>query len=362
MKSTSNLALAQAFVNVSGNVYNYCAIELLACQTCLDIRDVAARAGVSYQTVSRVLNDRPDVAEETRQHVKQVITELEYRPNRAAKSLAGRESRVLGAIVQGFNYFGPAQLVAEAEHAASEAGYDLLVDSVCDGSVDQLGAAIDQMDGWSVDGILINVVVPHTLLSRISHIPIVQTEIRASDDNVTAVYVDQAHAIRQAVEHLIDIGHTVIGEISGPLNWFGARVRHHTWQTTLEQHGFRLGPHSESNWTVDGGYQAAMQLLATGKPFTALVIGNDEMAIGAIHALQDQGFNVPGDVSVVGMDDIPLAAHMRPPLTTVRQDFRFFGSEAIRYLLELIKAPDSEPEQRAVLPELIIRESTAPPP
>lgn len=326
----------------------------------ITIRDVAARAEVSYQTVSRVLNDRPDVAEETRQRIKQVIIELGYRPNRAAKSLAGRESRVLGAIVQGFNYFGPAQLVAEAEYAASEAGYDLLVDSVRDDSVEQLGMAIDRMDGWSVDGILINVAVPDTLLSRISHIPIVQTEIRAGDDNVSAVYVDQAHAIRQAVEHLLDLGHTAIGEISGPLDWFGARVRHHTWQKTLEQHGFRLGPSVESDWTVNGGYQAALRLLATGKPFSALVIGNDEMAMGTIHALQDQGINVPGDVSIVGMDDIPLAAHIRPPLTTVRQDFKHFGFEAIRYLLKLIKNPDSEPEQRAVLPELIIRESTAP--
>jgi len=327
----------------------------------ITIRDVAARAGVSYQTVSRVLNDRPDVAEETRQRVKQVMAELGYRPNRAAKSLAGRESLVLGAIVRGFRYFGPAQLVAEAEYAASQEGYDLLVDSVSDASEKEISAAIDRMDGWSVDGILININVPKTLVQRIAHIPVVQTEVRV-DTTLPAVFVDQVHGVKQAVQHLISLGHTKFAEIAGPFDWIEAVLRHRTWQETLESNGITPGPSIESNWTVDGGYQAATRLLATGKPFTALVVGNDEMAIGAIHALRDHGVDVPTDVSVVGMDDIPLAAHIRPPLTTIRQDFRGFGSEAIQYLLELIKNPDSEPEQRAIIPEFIQRDSTAPPP
>lgn len=327
----------------------------------ITIRDVATHAGVSYQTVSRVLNDRPDVSDETRQRVKQVIAELGYRPNRAAKSLAGRESKVLGAIVRGFSYFGPAQLVAEAEHAASQGGYDLLVDNVPDASEEQIGLAIDQMDSWAVDGILININVPDSVLQRVAHIPIVQTEIRIGT-TVPSVYVDQAHGVKQAVEYLIDLGHTKFAEISGPYDWVVSTLRHKTWQETLSQHGMMAGPSIEGNWSVDGGYRAAQHLLALEDDFTALIVGNDEMAIGAIHALEDHGFEVPHDVSVVGMDDIPLAAHIRPPLTTIRQDFKGFGSEAIKYLLERIKNPDSEPEQRGVLPELIVRESTAPPP
>jgi DNA-binding LacI/PurR family transcriptional regulator len=327
----------------------------------ITIRDVATRAGVSYQTVSRVLNDRPDVAEGTRRRVKQVIAELGYRPNRAAKSLAGRESCVLGAIVRGFNYFGPAQLVAEAEYAASQEGYDLLVDSVSDASEKEIGAAIDRMDGWSVDGILININIPETLVRRMAHIPIVQTEIRAGT-TLPAVFVDQKHGVRQAVHYLVDLGHIQFAEITGPYDWIEAVLRHQSLHETLEQNGIAPGPSIESDWTVEGGYQSATQLLALGQEFTALMVGNDEMAIGAIHALQDHGLEVPIDVSVVGMDDIPLAAHIRPPLTTIRQDFRGFGSEAIRYLLELIRNPDSEPEQRPFLPDLIKRQSAAPPP
>ncbi len=327
----------------------------------ITIRDVAAHAGVSYQTVSRVLNDRPDVAEETRQHVKQIIAELGYRPNRAAKSLAGRQSCVLGAIVRGFNYFGPSQLVAEAEYAASQEGYDLLVDSVSDSSEAEIGAAIDRMDGWSVDGILININVPETLVHRLAHIPIVQTEVRTGT-TLPAVFVNQEHGIRQAVEHLLDLGHTRFAEISGPFDWIEAVMRDKAWKETLKRHGITPGPSIESDWTVEGGYHAATYLLEMGRPFTALVAGNDEMVIGAIHALQDHGLEVPHDVSVTGMDDIPLAAHIRPPLTTIRQDFRGFGSAAIHYLLELIKNPNARPDQRAVFPELIVRLSTAPPP
>jgi DNA-binding LacI/PurR family transcriptional regulator len=327
----------------------------------ITIRDVAARAGVSYQTVSRVLNDRPDVAEETRQRVKQVVAELGYRPNRAAKSLASRQSLVLGAIVRGFNYFGPAQLVVEAEYAASREGYDLLVDGISDASEEEIRTAIDRMDGWSVDGILINTNVPKTLAHRIAHIPIVQTEVRVGTA-LPAVFVDQEHGIRQAAEYLISLGHTQFGEVTGPFSWIEAVIRHRTWWETLKRHGMTPGPSVESDWTVDGGYRAATRLLAMGQEFTALMVGNDEMAIGAIHALQDHGLEVPTDVSVVGMDDIPLAAHIRPPLTTIRQDFRGFGSEAIQYLLELIKNPGAELKQRAIIPELIQRNSTAPPP
>ena len=326
----------------------------------ITIRDVAARAGVSYQTVSRVLNDRPDVAEETRQQIKQIIAELGYRPNRAAKSLAGRQSSVLGAIVRGFNYFGPAQLVAEAEYAASQEGYDLLVDSVFDGTEEEIGAAIDRMDEWSVDGILININVPPALVHRLTHIPIVQTEVRTSD--LPAVYIDQEHGVRQAASHLLDLGHTHFAEITGPFSWDAAVVRHRTWVETLVKHGAAPGPSVESDWTVDGGYDAAARLLDMGTAFTALMVGNDEMAIGAIHALRDHGLDVPGDVSVIGMDDIPFAAHIRPRLTTIRQDFKGFGSTAIQYLLELIKNPDFVLEQRVFIPELILRDSTAPPP
>ena len=218
---------------------------------------------------------------------------------------------MLGAIVRGFNYFGPSQLVAEAEHAASQKGYDLLVDSVPDSSEAEISAAIDRMDGWSVDGILININVPETLVQRFAHIPIVQTEVRTGT-TLPAVFVDQGYGIQQAVRYLLDLGHRQFAEVSGPFSWIEAVLRHQTWKDMLKKQGLPFDLSFESDWTVDGGYHATTRLLAMGKPFTALMAGNDEMAIGAIHALQDHGFEVPKDVSVVGMDDIPLAATFAP--------------------------------------------------
>ena len=174
-----------------------------------------------------------------------------------------------------------------------------------------------------------------------------------------SVVVDQWNGARQAVEHLIDLGHTNIAEISGPLENFDASIRHSSWRRCLELNSLEPGLSVAGDFEVRSGYLGAKELLAKQRPFTALFVGNDRMALGAIRALREAGLRVPEDVSVVGFDDIPEAAFFEPPLTTVRQDFEVLGKESVEYLVSLIEDDHTAVQQRVLYPELVIRQSTA---
>jgi DNA-binding LacI/PurR family transcriptional regulator len=179
--------------------------------------------------------------------------------------------------------------------------------------------------------------------------------------NVPSVMFDQRFGSHLATEHLIKLGHRRMSEISGPLNWFDAMARHQQWESSLRD--ARLTPSNsvEGDWTAIGGYNALHRLLEAGSDFTALVVGNDQMALGAMRALREHNLHVPGDVSVVGFDDIPEAAYFEPPLTTVRQDFSQLGEIGVRYLISRIRQPDEPPKQHIIFPQLIVRDSTTPP-
>lgn len=330
----------------------------------ITINDVAKRAGVSYQTVSRVINDHPYVAETTRSSVLQAITELGYQPNRAAKSLASSRSQTLGLIVCGMDFYGPAQMVINIERAARSVGYDLIFSSPADSSEQAMRSSIEILSGWRVDGIL--AITPMFCEAAIQigqfcpQTPFVQIDITQGSPT-PSVLVDQGYGSRLVTQHLIDLGHTQIGEISGPMDWFGAVARHESWLHTLYAAGLTPGPSLEGNWSAQSGYWAAQQILAHQRPFTALVVGNDQMALGAMRALREAGLRIPADVSVVGYDDIPEAAFYEPPLTTIQQDFDALGKKGVEYLMERIEHPSAPLEQRVIYPCLIKRLSTAPP-
>jgi DNA-binding LacI/PurR family transcriptional regulator len=174
-----------------------------------------------------------------------------------------------------------------------------------------------------------------------------------------SVAVDQAEGTRQIMQHLIASGHRYFCEISGSMVWFDALARHESWLQTIDRAGLTPGLSIEGDWTAESGYQAAQELIRCGERFTAIVVGNDQMALGAIHALREHGLRVPEDVSVVGFDDIPEAAYFSPPLTTVRQEFDVLGRLGIECLIEHIKKPETKLVQRVIKPRLIVRSSTA---
>ena len=324
--------------------------------------DVAHRAGVSYQTVSRVINDHPNVAVETRARVLAVISELNYRPNKAARSLATRKSQTLAMITYSMKYYGPTQMVINVEQCARESGYDLIFSNIDGLTGAGMDATIDSLFRWAVDGILLIAPVASShyeyMVQQFRHTPLIQL------DNVPgsphpSVIIDQNAGSCAITRHLIELGHQQIACITGPMNWFGAAARHRGWLDALTEAGLTPAASTAGDWTAQGGYEAAGRLL-DNHDFTALVVANDQMAVGVIRALSERGLCVPRDVSVVGFDDIPEAAYFSPPLTTIRQDFSALGRQGLQYLIQLIQDPTLS-GQRVIQPQFVLRESTASP-
>lgn len=328
------------------------------------INDVAKDAGVSYQTVSRVINDHPSVSPETRSRVQQVIRDLGYSPNKVAKSLVANYSHTLAILTFGMNDYGPTQMVLNIERAAKNLGYDLIFSNVTQPTYSEISHALDSLSGRQVDGIVsISPVVGisyEEMMNLCQNTPIVQIDPQFGLQVPSAI-VDQRYGSQLVTEHLISLGHYRIAEISGPLNWFGAIARHQQWMETLHQANLTPMMSVEGDWSARSGYQAAQRLLKDDPNFTALVVGNDQMALGAIYALHEHNLHVPHDKSVVGFDDIPEAAYFQPPLTTIRQDFNKLGEISVGYLLELIQDPETPKMQHVLYPDLVIRQSTSTP-
>ena len=327
----------------------------------ITLSDVAALAGVSSQTVSRVVNNHPYVSDDTRRRVLDAIRQLDYRPNRAARSLATQRSCMLGIITYGMTHYGPAQMMNNVEQTAKARGYSISFTSVNSMSPESMRDALETLGGRELDGlVLITPIfgIGYSDLTKICDgVPFVQVDTKLSAQ-VPSVVIDQRHGAQIVMQHLINLGHKQLCAISGPLNWYGARARHESWRDTLIAAGLEPGAFVEGDWTAAGGYTATHQLLDTGATFTALVIGNDQMALGAIRALRERGFRIPEDVSVVGFDDIPEAAYFDPPLTTVQQDFAALGEQSVEYLIALINNPYTPLHQRVLYPRLIVRDST----
>ena len=325
------------------------------------LHDVATQAGVSYQTVSRVINDDPHVSKTTRQRVLRAIKELDYQPNYAARSLVTRRSHLIEIITFGAMHFGPSQMVTHIERAARARGYNLILSNLAEMSLLEISRAIDSLSGRLVDGMIVITPVVgveyEDLVGVCRGIPFVMIDTPLGS-NTPGVVINQHYGSQLATQHLIDLGHRQIAEITGPLNWFGAIARHESWLATLRAVGLEPGLHAEGDWTPIGGYNAAKRLLESGQPFTGLVVGNDQMALGAMRALREHGLDVPDDVSVVGFAALPEAVCFEPPLTTGRQDFDALGTHSVEYLVDLIDRPEMPRQQRVLYPDLIERQST----
>lgn len=325
----------------------------------IGVRDVAALAGVSRQTVSRVLNDHPEVAVETRERVVAAMRELGYRMNNAARALGTRRSRTLGVLASDALQYGPSRSLAALEASAREAGYWLSAAFADAGDADAVVAAVDHLVVQGVEGIV--VVAPHarTLEAldalRIG-VPVVT--LHAADRGARGLSVDQAAGARLAVAALADAGHTRIAHLAGPVDWLEAESRAEGFAAELGSRGLKPGPVIEGDWTAGSGYAAADAVRASGA--TAVFAANDQMALGLLGGLHEAGLSVPADISVVGFDDIPDAAYYWPKLTTVRQDFDELARRAVAAVLAgdaAAPAVDLAP----VAPVLVRRDSIAPP-
>jgi len=324
-----------------------------------NIRDVARVAGVSYQTVSRVLNDSPNIRPETADRVKAAIDELGYRPNQAARALVTSRSRTIGVLSAQTAHYGPATSIQAIETAAREAGYRLSITNISSSEYASIKSGLDYLMSQAVEALI--VIAPQVRVFEAINdlqvaVPFVTLEATGLN-TAHSLWVDQVQGARIATRHLIDLGHTEIMHISGPQDWIEAEARMQGFLRELGDAELRTRAPILGDWTAAFGYYAGLELLRY-RDFTAVFAGNDQMALGFMHACRESGLSVPGDISIVGFDDIPEAAHYAPPLTTVRQDFAEIGRRAVGLVLGELRG-ESELSHDPVQPQLIVRESTA---
>jgi DNA-binding LacI/PurR family transcriptional regulator len=326
--------------------------------------DVAALAGVSHQTVSRVLNNHPNVSAQTRNRVNAAIAQLGYRTNRAAKALVTGRSQVIGVVAQNSTLYGPASLLASFEQAAADAGFAVSVASVRRLERDTLIEAVERHLEQRVAGIVVIAPV-RSANDAIASIPDGVPLVTVDGDplqNIPLVTVDQIKGARLATRHLLDAGHATVWHVSGPPDWFDSAGRVLGWEQTLRDAGAQVPPVIRADWSAAAGYDAG-QMLARMPEVTAVFTANDHLALGLLRALTEHGKAVPGDVSVVGFDDVPEAAYFLPPLSTIRPDFAEVASRTLEMLLGQLDAPPTEARQPVVIaPTLVERDSVAAPP
>lgn len=320
------------------------------------VRDVAALAGVSRQTVSRVLNEHPDVADATRERVEKAMGELGYRMNNAARALGTRRSRTLGILASDALQFGPSRSIAAIEASARAAGYWVSAAFADADDAASVSAAVDHLVAQGVEGIL--VVAPHArtlrMLDTVSvGVPIVT--LHSAGHDARGVGVDQVAGARLAVGALADAGHTRIAHLAGPADWLEAESRAEGFAAELAARGLESVLTVVGDWTARAGFEAAQALRDAGA--TAVFAANDQMALGLIGALHAAGVAVPGEISVVGFDDLPEAAYAWPRLTTVRQDFDELARRAVASVIAGGAAASAE----SIVPELVVRDSIAAP-
>ncbi|GAB2451092.1 LacI family DNA-binding transcriptional regulator [Xylanimonas ulmi] len=333
--------------------------------------DVAALAGVSHQTVSRVLNDHPSVRPQTRERVQAAIRELGYRRNRAARALVTARSTTVGLLTSGSAHFGPASTVLAVEAALRRAGYFVSTSSLAGYDAASADDALDRLVDQGVDGVVAVAPLTDVALAVGEHTPpcpvVVVAARREIPETVREqyVYVDQHRGAQLATEHLIRLGHTHVVHLAGPTRWFDASERQASFLQTAADLGAEADVVEARGWSARRGYELGQTLAPRvrrpGGP-TGFFAANDLVAMGLLRAFWEHGLRVPDDVSVVGFDDIEGSAYLVPSLTTVRQPFEAVGRAAVRALLDAWETPDDPGRSHTaavIPPELVVRGSTA---
>jgi len=328
--------------------------------------DVARLAGVSQKTVSRVFNDEPYVSADVRRRVLDAAEQLGYRRNNAARALASGRTRSIGVVTLGTALYGPASLLMGVERAVRDTGYALRVVNTMEGDPAGVAGAVGSLLDQGVDGIVISEPIEEEGAAGETPLRVdVPVLVLGAPSPVTAPLVLTAGGgagpmARAATEHLLELGHMTVHHLAGPQRWYAARDRLEGWRAALTAHGRTVPPVIEGDWSAASGYAAGREL-ARDAGVTAVFAANDDMAIGLVRALTEAGRRVPQDVSVVGFDDIPVAAYVTPPLTTVRQLFDTVAQDGLKRLVHAIENPDATPLPAADPPvDLIVRASSGP--
>lgn len=322
---------------------------------------VARRAGVSHQTVSRVVNSQPNVSPATKQLVLQAISELGYRRNTAARALVTSRSGTIGIAVLGSAFFGPVTTLLSVQNAARRAGYVVSMLRLRETDIVSISSSFEQFMDQAVEAIV--VIAPQVnILQAAQRIAVnVPLVVVASDlpkqAGLYGLSIDQYAGARMAVRHLAELGHRTIAHLAGPGDWFDARARARGWRAEISNQRLPTSEVLRGEWSANSGYQVGRRLLEHDLP-DAVFAANDHMALGLIRALTEAGVRVPHDISVAGFDDVDGAAYFNPPLTTIRQDFEALGERCMDVVMRVLATGDSL-TLAPITPELIVRGSTA---
>ncbi|MFB9315894.1 LacI family DNA-binding transcriptional regulator [Cryptosporangium minutisporangium] len=325
---------------------------------------MARLAGVSQKTVSRVFNNETNVSAETRDRVLTAARRLGYRPNGAARALLTGRTHRIGVVSLGTAHFGPSSLLVALERAARRIDYSLTIANSFEEDVTGLVQAADNLLAQGVDAIILSEPVDDGEEALRVDVPVLTLGAAPAVHAPTVLSVQAAEggdAAAEVTEYLLRLGHRTVHHIAGPQRWWAARERLQNWRKTLIAAGADVPAAVEGDWTAGRGYEIGTAL-ARDPDVTAIFAANDEMAVGAIHALHEAGRSVPGEVSVVGFDDIPVAAHVWPPLTTVSSDNAELATVGLTYLVDFLNNPDSPPAPPPRhVHRLVIRASTSRP-
>jgi DNA-binding LacI/PurR family transcriptional regulator len=325
--------------------------------------DVAARAGVSHQTVSRVLNGHPHVSATTRTRVLAAIAELGYRRNLSARVLATGRSNVIGVVAQNTTLYGPSSMVQAIGEAALGADLSLTVGHVA--GYDATAASrriVERLVQQGAAGVVF--IAPVDAAAEAMRlvpdgVPIVTVD-GLPEWQVANVSVDQYTGGLMATRQLLEAGHRTVWHVAGPEQWHGSRAREDGWRAALAEVGAVAPPMARAGWSAASGYQCG-RMLARIPDCTAIFAANDHVALGIMRALVEQGRRIPGDVSIIGFDDVPEAGYFHPALTTIRQEFADVGRQALRLLLDQIATGTKSAESALVEPVLVTRDTVTAP-
>lgn len=333
------------------------------------IKEVAKMAGVSTQTISRVINNRPDVSPETRERVQQVIDQMGYQPSALARSLIQQRSMTLGVVTAGLKYTGPSRTLNGITGRAAELGYALLLEEMPRFDTEEINPLLQGLLARHVDGIVWAVPQVGENRSWVEKIledipvPVIFLTMPARPE-IATISVDNYAGGTLAVRHLIERGRRRIGHISGPLDWWEARERKQAWQETLQKAGLPVGEAMwvEGNWSSASGETAFEALIDKSPDLDAVFAGNDQMALSVLRVAHRLGKRVPAELAVAGFDNIPESAYFWPALTTVNQDQHELGCRAVEEVVAQIQTVRSGQrlELRSIVlgPQLVVREST----
>lgn len=344
--------------------------EILADRIKTTIYDVAEKAGVSRQTVSRVLNNRQDVSDETRKRVKEIMDELSYHPSAIAQSLSRQKSYLFGVVTAGLRFIGPSRTLSGITSKAEELGYGLLLKELASFNSNNVKPLLQWFKSHQVDGIIW--AAPeiednrYWLKDLMPDLDIPVLFLTMEEQNqVTIVTTDNFNGAKLATEHLIKQGRKHIGHIAGPLEWWEARQRKQGWETALKDANMQVTEQmwTLGNWSPKSGRTAFLELLAKYPEMDAVFVGNDQMALSVLQSSLEIGKKIPQDLSVVGFDGIADSEFYCPPLTTVYQNQDELGRVAVAELASQIEHKINEniivePKYITIQPELIIRQSS----